>query len=207
MEGEGGEEGVVVGAEGEVKGDEATTKVVSIQTWNLWRGAGALEEVGTGGMVARRVTGEAGTGDMVGLKAAVAKKEMAEEETPEMKEVGRGVATSKGTREVKAGRWEEIQVTTGGEMGKGQGKERGVIQGGQAVAPVRQGVEVKEVIMEDLGEGETVCKVSSRRQGHQGVGQVVEVASPWQLQVTRSGRNSRRGRSLQGSSWSAFVPP
>ena len=126
VEGGGGEEdAVVVGAEeGEVRGDEETTKVVSIQTWNLWQGAGALEEVGTGGMVARKVTEEAGTGDMVGLKEAVAKKEVAEEETLEMEEVGRGVATSTG---MKTGKWEEIQVTTGAEMGKGQGKERGAI--------------------------------------------------------------------------------
>ena len=102
MEGGEEEEDVVVGAEGAVKGVDATTKVDSIQTWNLWREAGALEEVGTGEMVAGRVTGEAGTGRMVGLKEAVDKKEMTYEETLGLKEVG--VLRSTGTPVVKTGK-------------------------------------------------------------------------------------------------------
>ena len=86
MEEEGGgvdEDAVVVGEEGEVRGDEAT-KVVLIQTWNLWLGAEALEEVGTGGVMARRVTELAGRGDMAEGKEAITKKEMMAEETQEM---------------------------------------------------------------------------------------------------------------------------
>ena len=200
MEGGGEEEDAVVGAEGEVRGDEETIKVASIQTWNLWRGAGALEEVGIGGMVARRVMEEAGTGDMAGLIEVVAKKEMATEEALAMEELGRGVAIGTGTLEAK----------TGVGTRKGQGNERGTIQGEQAVAPMRQGVEKKEV-MEDLEEelngmeGEIVlagCKVSSRKQG-QGVGQIVETASPRKLSATRSGRSSRRGSLLDSSCFCA----
>jgi len=86
-------------------------------------------------------------------------------------------------------------------MGKGQGKEIGLIQGEKAVAPVRQDVEEKEV-MEDLGKGVIFlesCKVASRNLSHQGVSQVVEVANPGKLKATRSGRINRRG-SLQGNS-------
>ena len=56
-----------------------------------------MEEVGTGGMVARRVIGEAGTEDMAGLIEVVAKKKMATEETLAMEELGRGVAIGTGT--------------------------------------------------------------------------------------------------------------
>ena len=124
------------------------TMVASTQTWNLWQEVGALEEIGTGKMAVRKVTtGEAGTGDMRGVKEAVTKTE----DTLEMEEVGRGAATGAGMLEAKTGEWEEIQVTTGGEMEKGQGKERGMIQGGQGVALLRQGAEKKEV-KEDLEE-------------------------------------------------------
>merc|ERR1719305_1876435 len=141
-------------------------------------------------MVARRVMGEAVTGDMAGLIEVVAKKEMATEEALSMEELGRGVAIGTGTLEAKTG--------------------LGTIQGEQAVAPMRQGVEKKEV-MEDLEEelngmeGEIVlagCKVSSRKQG-QGVGQMEETASPRRLSVTRSGRNNRRGSLLDSSCFCA----
>ena len=52
--------------------------------------------------MARRVTGEAGTGDLVGLKEAVDKKEMTYEETLGLKEVG--VLRSTGTPVVKTGK-------------------------------------------------------------------------------------------------------
>ena len=88
---------------------------------------------------------------MVVVKEAVTKTEMVKEDTLEMEEVGRGVAAHAGTLEAKTGKWEEIQVTTGGEAKKGQVKERELIQGGRVVAPMRQGVEEK-VAMEDLKE-------------------------------------------------------
>merc|ERR1719222_739812 len=85
-----------------------------------------------------------------------------------------------------------------------------MIQGGWAVAHVKQDVGKKEV-MEDLGEGVILpagCKVASRRQGHQRVGQIVEVASPRNLKATKSGRNGRisKRKSQQGSSCFKFCP-
>ena len=119
MEGEGVED-AVEGAEEEARGDVAMTKGASTQTWNLSRGVGDLEEVGRGGMVARRATGETGTGDMVVVKEAVTKTGMVKEDTREMAEVKIGAVAQAGMLEEKTGKWEEIQVKTGGEMKKGQ---------------------------------------------------------------------------------------
>ena len=201
MEEGGGEEDEVEGAEEEVRGDEEATKVASTQTWSLWQGTGALEEVGTGGRVAKRATGEVEKeGTLLGVKEAIVKNEMAIEDTQGIAEVGREVVTGPGTLEVKAGKWRGVTTTAGGRRREGQGRRRGMTQGGQEKALMKQGVETK-AMEEGMGGATSQAgyKVSSRKQGKV-VGQGVEKVSQGKLNLTRSGRNNKR-RSQQGSRW------